>query len=227
MSELYISNNRIQSLNECCELEKLQIIDASSNPIDNMLEISKISSNKQLKLVKLSGTEICKLPEFPNIFKKILQSVKLIITQEETTTINEFSAYSQISAFLFDANEIKKAEKKLPEPKQTQKPTQNKGIGNIIEAVSARQYYIVSQRNIKESVQRGNAFNNPIASMMIAPATSRVGKLINKKQVLVQKSTPNCPIPSSTKSINGFYYIYRFINAGDRSFFYIRFKEKI
>ncbi len=214
LTELYLENNEITTLNECAEFPKLCILDASANPLSNYEDLAQLATSPCLRFLRLKETLLSTLPEFPGRMRELLPQI--LTTDGNPQLLGRHSAYAKIASFALGLapagstlREVQGSYSALPERKSRVPPAtsesadwgnrtgEGKGsmrrdISSIIETVSAKKFTVVSQRNITDSVSRSGAFGNPIAAMMIGPAT------VAKKKNSYRRSIPGS-VPSSTK----------------------------
>jgi len=228
LSELYINNNNFATLEDCRSIAKLRILDASANPLNNIENIEFLSDCPLLKYVQIKDT-LVSTPDVLNDLKQLMPTVQFIENEE---SVSQFSTYAKISAFAFGtidnfklnikavsdtyssndrirhtpqrSNTDDESLGRTNDSRLSKKLSQKKDISNIIEQVSSKECTIVSQRNITDSISKSNAFNNPIAAMMIAPPQGIQLRAKSQKKVF-KRMTPTSQ-PTSTKHTGLKYY---------------------
>eukprot|EP01022_Parablepharisma_sp_SALTPOND_P015722 TRINITY_DN224_c0_g4_i3.p1 TRINITY_DN224_c0_g4~~TRINITY_DN224_c0_g4_i3.p1 ORF type:complete len:630 (-),score=23.93 TRINITY_DN224_c0_g4_i3:1009-2898(-) len=223
LTELYVNNNNLSSLNECGKMDRLRILDASANPLNNLEDIEELAFSRSLQFLQLRDTLVGSLPEYQLQIRALLPAVQVV----EEMEAYKYSNFAKIASFALGSSsfaerytekaihDISDKVKHTSEVSQSKiadetlgrvndskasKRSQKKDISNIMDQVSSKECTIVSQRNITDSISKSHAFNNPIAAMMIAPPQGLVGsrsKTQAKKKVF-KRMTP-ISVPTSTK----------------------------
>ena len=98
LSELYVNNNNITKLNECGKIDRLRLLDVSSNPISNPDDIEDLSSAKYLQYLLIKETPLSMWSEFPLFMSTVSPKTQLLGSQAE---LYKHSNFTRIASFAF------------------------------------------------------------------------------------------------------------------------------
>ncbi len=197
LSELYIAKNQIVSLEQFASFPRLKLLDVSYNPVA-ALDV-RSGTTVPVSILSITGTPLAVQSNAEELLRSLMPTLAVLnpaslashsfyrsITafvhetppkpkpaQSESVSLSISAPQSRGHSRYPSASVQAPVQTTTAKPHEiviTSKPHQ-KRLSNVIEAVLAKRFFVVNPKNIQESMRRSGDFGNPIAAMMIGPAS--------------------------------------------------------